>query len=290
MNKNLIDNLINEALEIEQTEAREAGTIGYTARSLIQATLPHSKVDDYFFERINGNFKLSMSAKKGIGLPYGSIPRLLLAWIATEATKKKSPHLIFGDTLTSFMKEIGLIPSGGNFGTIKALKDQMQRLFTCSISCIYDDGKKWAIQNVQAISKAGLWWDAEKIVTTDIYKSSVILNYDFFNEIINNPVPIDMRVLKLLKRSPLALDIYCWLTYRLSYLKRNTTIPWKVLLNQFGCGYPDDPRGRRNFKSAFLRELKKVSLVYPQANIEPLEKGLLLNPSNTHIPRLPSKG
>jgi hypothetical protein len=307
MKKDNINDLINEALAIESKEAKEAGTIGYTARAMIQATLPHSKIPGHVFKRTNGLFKLVMLADPEIGLPYGSIPRLLLAWIATEATRTKSPQLILGKTLTSFMQELTLSPTGGRFGTITSLKDQLQRLFSCSISCTYDNGKNWAIKNIQTVQEADLWWDTNNeilssvvstqgITTTDIIKrdknsnSTIVLNQNFFNEIVNNPVPIDMRVLKLLKRSPLALDIYCWLTYRLSYLKRSTTIPWKVLLNQFGCGYPDDPRGRRDFKRAFLRELKKVSLIYPQANIEPLEKGLFLNPSNTHIPRLPSKG
>jgi hypothetical protein len=30
---------------------------------------------------------------------------------------------------------------------------------------------------------------------------------------------------------------------------------------QFGSGYPQDGQGLRNFKKAFLRELKKVRLV-----------------------------
>ncbi len=33
-------------------------------------------------------------------------------------------------------------------------------------------------------------------------------------------VPIDLRALNALKGSPLALDIYSWLTYRMSYLRK----------------------------------------------------------------------
>lgn len=66
-----------------------------------------------------------------------------------------------------------------------------------------------------------------------------------------------MRVLKDLKRSPLAIDIYCWLTYRLSYMRSITIIPWEVLQVQFGSNYATDQQGVRNFKRAFLRELKE---------------------------------
>ena len=61
-----------------------------------------------------------------------------------------------------------------------------------------------------------------------------------------------MLALKLLKRSPLALDIYFWLTYRMSYLQKDTLIPWEFLQMQFGAYYATDGRGPRDFKKKFL--------------------------------------
>jgi hypothetical protein len=72
-----MDRLVNASLEIEDQEAKEAGALGFTARSLVQATMPHSKPKEYYFTRKNGNFSFSMLANPEIGLPYGSIPRLL---------------------------------------------------------------------------------------------------------------------------------------------------------------------------------------------------------------------
>lgn len=45
MNKESIDKLVNEVLAMEQEEAYQAGAIGYMARALIQATMPHSKLE-----------------------------------------------------------------------------------------------------------------------------------------------------------------------------------------------------------------------------------------------------
>ena len=42
----------------------------------------------------------------------------------------------------------------------------------------------------------------------------------FFHEIITNPLPINMKILKAMKRSPLGLDLYLWLTYRTFGLTR----------------------------------------------------------------------
>ena len=38
------------------------------------------------------------------------------------------------------------------------------------------------------------------------------LGEDFFNEIIQHPVPLDMNTLKAMKRSSLGLDLYLWVT------------------------------------------------------------------------------
>ena len=116
-----------------------------------------------------------------------------------------------------------------------------------------------------------------------LWKSTVTLGNTFFNEIIDRPVPIDMRALKALKRSPLALDIYCWLTYRLSYLRKPTEIPWPALQMQFGADYGRE----RDFKAAFLEHLRAVHVLYPEANIEEGERGLLLKPSKPHVAQLP---
>ena len=107
----------------------------------------------------------------------------------------------------------------------------------------------------------------------------------FFEEITTNPVLVDMRALKALKRSRLALDIYTWLTYRMSYLKHNTRLPWPLLQVQFGSDYADNAQGRRNFKKEFLKQLMKVQAIYP-VNLEPGSNALLLKPNRPHVRQL----
>ncbi len=95
-------------------------------------------------------------------------------------------------------------------------------------------------------------------------------------------VPIDLRVLKALKGSPLALDIYSWLTYRMIYLRKPCLIPWEALQTQFGSDY-----GRlRDFKRKFLVHLENVICVYTRARLTETTSGLLLRPSRTHIRRM----
>ncbi len=116
-----------------------------------------------------------------------------------------------------------------------------------------------------------------------LWNSVVVLSTEFYEELVAHAVPIDLHALKALKGSPLSLDIYSWLTYRMSYLRKPCLIPWDALQIQFGSNY-----GRlRDFKRKFLGHLADVLHVYPSARLSEQPTGLLLKPSPTHLPRRP---
>lgn len=275
-----IDSLINQALAIEDEDAREAGALGFMARAMVQATLPHRKVEGTEFIRKNGNFSLSLLSPSNIGLPYGSVPRLLLAWLTTEAVKSKSRELELGDSMAAFMAELGMSRQGGARGDITRLKDQTRRLFSATVSASYEDDDRAIDMGYRLADRSVLWWHPKKAEQAGLWQSTVTLSEQFFNEVVHRPIPVDMRAIRALKQSPMALDIYATLTYRMSYLRRPTVIPWALLAMQLGSDYAR----LRDFKAAFIVELRKVALVYPAAQVDVQEHGLSLKPSLTHIP------
>ena len=284
MAKNLspenLNSLVNQALAIEDADAREAGALGFMARAMVQATLPHRKVDSTYFERRNGAFTLTMQALPKIGLPYGALPRLLLAWTTTEAVKTKSRELELGDSMSAFMAELGLTATGGKTGSITRLKNQTRRLFTATVAASYEDENHIEDMGYRLADRSVLWWHSKDPEQVGLWKSTVTLSEQFFNEVIDRPVPIDMRAMKALKQSPMALDIYTWLTYRMSYLKRPTVIHWAAVATMFGSNY----KQLKHFKLAFIEELNRVMVVYPKVWVEVTDDGFMVKPSPTHIP------
>ncbi len=278
-------NLLTEAFAIEAEEAKEAGAIGYMARVLTQATLPHRDPKESIFKRSNGVLTVTIADVGDVGLPYGSIPRLLLSWVTTEAVLTKSREIVLGDTLGQFMKEMHMVPTGGRWGTITRLRSQMERLFSCAIGYKVEDSTGFHLSQTSIAKEVHLWWDPKRPDQAGIWNSNIVLSKDFFDEIIDRPVPVDIRAIKALKRSPLALDIYTWLTYRMSYLQKPTAISWEQLQMQFGAGYEFSERGRKNFQQAFKRHLKSVLAIYPDARIETARGRLMLKPAPTHIAR-----
>jgi hypothetical protein len=294
----IADSIAHEAEQLESSD------LGFMARAIVQGCMPHKKIlipdpknpDNQIeadrFIRTNGNFRLIMNASiPEIGLPYGSIPRLITIWITTEAVKKRSRELILGSKLNDFMSTISL-PSTGKY--ISNFKDQLKRFMACQISCTYDDGKQWMIEHVQTVKRAFfVWQDAHEngsvgsneIVTLgqELQSSIVQLDEDFYKEIIAKPVPVDLNTIKQLKNSSMALDIYTWLTYRMSYLNKRTLIPWELLHNQFGSNYAATKSGRYAFKKNFCKQTMRVLATYPDANIREDEKGLILYPSKPHV-------
>ena len=275
-----INELITEALAIEAEDAKEAGALGYMCRSLVQATLPHKAVKGNEFSRTNGAFTLSLMAPSSIGLPYGTMPRLLVAWLTSEAVKTKQRELVLGNSLTDFLRELGLERCGGARGDITRLKNQLHRLFSSFISCTYTAGDQASIHNLTLVDSANLWWEPKTSPDQiSLFESTVTLSQRFFDEITQNPVPIDTRALYALKRSPMAIDIYCWLTYRMFTLRKYTPIPWEALQLQFGADYSR----ARDFKAAFMDQLANVQTLYPEAKVAEDKSGLILYPSPPHV-------
>ena len=278
--------LIQDALAIENEDARSVGALGYMARVLTQATIPHTDPKTRIHERTNGNLTVTIADINKVGMPYGSIPRLLLAWMTTEAVLRKERKIILGESLNQFMGRLDLVPTGGRWGTITRLKDQMNRLFGCAVGIKVETEHALHMYHPQIAREMHLWWDPQKPEQTSIWQSHVMLDHDFFQEIINSPVPIDMRAISALKRSPMALDIYMWLTYRMSYLSRRTEITWEQLQLQMGAGYGFDEQGRKNFQRAFTRHLRSVLAVYGGSRVSQERGRLVLHPGPTHIPKI----
>ena len=285
--KNDLKKQLFEVMAKEVEEAKQAVKIGYMGRVFVQATLPHKETVGNIFKRRNGGYELSIWSPNG--LPFGSIPRLLLSWVTTEAVRTRSPFLLLGPSLSAFMAELNLAPTGGKQGAIRRLVKQTERLFSSAISyrieSEYNGGTGIEVGTMGIAKNCNLWWNPRTPNQMPIWKSSVTLGTDFFNEIIERPVPVDMAALMTLKRSPLALDIYCWLTYRLSYLQKDAIIPWDILQMQFGADYAHSAEGLRGFKRKFLLRLKDVVVIYDKAKVYNADHGLLLKPSPPHVPK-----
>lgn len=278
--------LFELSLEIDQSNARESQNLGFMATAMIYAALPHSEVFGPMFKRKSDFLSLTILNDPDIGLPYGKTPRLITAFLCTEAKRQEhsdNPETIYlGTSQSEFARKLGLGAGGGPRGGITQLKEQAKRLFTSRISLTGAPGQQFHWRNINISDSGYLLWDPQNLEEKQPWNSKLKLSSEFFEECISHSVPLDMRVLHQL-RSPLAIDIYIWLTYRYNAIKRPTPISWLQLKFQFGAGYADDAQGLANFMSSFKTHLRSVTSIYPAAKLKLDKDKLTLFPSPPHI-------
>lgn len=272
-------NLIDASVCIQERNPWETNDIQFMPKDLVITTLPHKRVSGAEYVRVNGRCRLTILSPSNIGLPYGMLPRMIMVWLTSEAVVKKSREIVLGDSLSEFMRKIDLHPTGGRNGTITRLRNQVNRLFSSTVSLQISVDSREVESGFRIADHHMVFWSGQNPDQKDMWSSSVQLSESFFDVITSNPVPLDLSALRALKGSPLAFDIYCWMTHRFYYLANVTHIGWPALSEQFGASY----NRLRDFKRAFARELRRVSFLYPEAKFKITDKKLILYPSKTHV-------
>ena len=265
--------------------------LGFMARLMALCSLPRTNPGNQLqYERRNGPFTLGMIAGLNNKLPFGTNPRLILAWLCTEVVRTGSRQIVLGRSLSEFMRKLGISSTDGR-GQAR-LRNQMDRLFNCTVSMIYKDEHGKATVNSLIALRTEFWWNPKHPDQTGLWESKVRLSESFFNEIVSHPVPLDLTTLKALKRSPLGLDLYLWLTYRIFALTAPQRLSWAQLYRQFGVdpAKASDNVSVQDFRRMALRELKKIKLAWPGLNYTTARGVLILLPSVPHISPAPETG
>ncbi len=180
--------------------------LGFMGRTMALCSLPRSNPGNrHQYKRVNGPYKLIMIAGGDNKLPFGTNPRLILAWLCTEAVRTGSRDIVLGRSLSEFMRKLGISSTDGR-GQAR-LRNQMERLFGCTVSMIYKDDNRRSSANAVIADLTDFWWNPQRPNERVLWESKVRLSESFFNEIVSHPVPLDLTTLKALKRSPLGLDL-----------------------------------------------------------------------------------
>jgi hypothetical protein len=278
------------ALEILRNESTIQDAI-FQHSVLCQTFLPYRNPGNEvrIWKQKQGHVNLAIQANESInpvtgefefiGLPFGPKARLILANINSQAVKTQSKTIDVEETITAFIKKIGL-EKGGK--TTKEVKEQLRRISTSTVSMGYAE-ENHSVQVDLKIVKAFDQWFPDDDRQKALWNSKIQLTDDYFNSLMNHAVPLDERALAALSHNSMALDIYAWLVQRLHRIEVNKPqfVSWQNLKDQFGRGYAD----MWKFKQVFRKTLIMAIRQYPRANLfEEKNRGFLLHNSPTPIP------
>lgn len=284
---------------VEYSRKREAGEeadIGYSARVWAQVSLPYNDPGPVpYWERRNGAVSLTMrpalldrpDGTRYEAYAYGLLPRKMLMWISSEAVRTHDPVLKLGRSMNAFMGKLGISHGGRD---ARRLTDQMQRLLGSHLSVkglgvgLDGDGHGERLRYIQIASAVDLWFSKDGTLSDEnegLWSSEIRLSDEFYQSIIQAPVPIDLKAIKALGQAPLTHDLYLWATHRMYSLQRPMNISWVDMMHQLGSDY----KKTYHFKPNFMKSLNRVRTIYPELNVFPSEDGrnVTLLPSPTHV-------
>ncbi|GAB0115909.1 replication protein RepA [Acidisoma sp. C75] len=260
----------------------EAPSPGFLHSALCAMSLPVRRPRDEYapIMRQDGQYTLVINPKprldlvngqqqfQSLGIPFGSLPRLILIHIMTEAVKTNSRHVHLGRNFSDWMRRMGFkTVSYGPRGSATLIKDQMDRLLSC----------EWMIRWDNTAQNGDHEFGIREIKLTNEYRGQdgprshfqreILMTEGFFHHLKDHAVPLNEVAIRQLRDSATALDLYTWLAYRLPRIgaKRPASLSWTQLAVHFGNDGKNIRKFRQTIRDAWERH---VSAVYPEARAE----------------------
>jgi len=261
----------------------EEGEIGFLYSGWAQSALPHKRLADDAVWAVQTDY-VSLVVQPGyrhtqngspvaVGVPYGSRARLICLYLQSEALKSNSREVELGKSLHAWLRRLD-ISIGGK--SMAAVRDQAERISRCQMSFQIRSGVRTGLVNQHILDTAVFVDDDSQ---GSLFLETAKLSEVFFEQLQRHPVPVEESAIRAISNNSKAIDIYCWLAFRLHALSSPTPVTWKALHAQFGSSVAR----LDNFRSFFKGALDLALAVYPEAKVDIHERGLTLNPSKPPV-------
>ena len=160
-----------------------------------------------------------------------------------------------------------------------SVRDQAERISRCRLSFQIKQGSRTGLVN-QHILDTSMFIEDDN-TQGGLFVERASLSQSFFDELKKHPVPVEEVAVRQIANNSLALDVYCWLAYRLHSLNAPISVSWKALHAQFGRSVAR----LDHFKDHFRTVLALATSVYPDAKVAEAQSGsgLVLHPSNPPV-------
>ena len=268
--------------------AEEESRLGITHAGFAMTSLPHKRISEGLWKREGHRTTLLVESGRSragdlIGVPYGSIARLILLYLQTEAVRTNSPEVELGRSMKSWMGRMSLTTGGK---TYQLVTEQARRISACRLTFFTDHENGAELRHNGAFVQNAITFTS--VIDDDqptLWQDRVRLDPSFWQSLRDHPVPVREEAIRAIGTRSLAIDVYIWLAYRLHSLSKSTPISWAAIHGQFGAGF----RLIRQIKPTFMEALGLALAVYPEAHVDADKQGLVLHPSPPAVPKAEAK-
>ena len=214
--------------------ADERGAIGVAHAGFAMAALPHKHTPEAVWERDGGSVRLLVESgldaeRRPIGVPYGSIARMILLYLQTQAVRTRSREVELGGSMNAWLNAMD-IPAGGK--TYQIVREQSRRLSRCRLTFFRRTEKAELVTNGAFVRDAILPLDFTA-AQLPLWQERVRLDEGFYQSLIDHPLPLREEAVRQISSRSMAIDFYVWLAYRLHALSEPMAVPWGACKGQF---------------------------------------------------------
>lgn len=280
------DRAVVEAASLYMSE--EDGALSFVYSGWAQCALPHRRLaDDRPWEIASERVRLVVepgrrpSGADGsgplefVGVPFGSHARLILLYLQTEALRTGSREVELGRSLRDWLGRIG-VSVGGRTGRL--VRDQAERISRCRLTFHLQGGRSAGLINQSIVDRA-LFIEDSEVGQGRLSLETAKLSEGFYEQLRRHPVPLEEAAIRAINNNPAALDCYLWLAYRLHSLSGPKLVTWTALKGQFGVGFKET----YHFKNKWSQTLQLAMAVYPAAQVDVTDQGVVLKPSRPPV-------
>lgn len=280
------DRAVVEAASLYMSE--EDGALSFVYSGWAQCALPHRRLaDDRPWEIASERIRLVVepgrrpSGADGtgplefVGVPFGSHARLILLYLQTEALRTGSREVELGRSLRDWLGRIG-VSVGGRTGRL--VRDQAERISRCRLTFHLQGGRSAGLINQSIVDRA-LFIEDSEAGQGRLSLETAKLSEGFYEQLRRHPVPLEEAAIRAINNNPAALDCYLWLAYRLHSLAGPKHVTWAALKGQFGVGFKET----YHFKNKWAQTLQLAMAVYPAAQVDVMDSGVVLKPSRPPV-------
>lgn len=260
---------------------REQGrqTLGFTSRPFVLCGLPIRRPpkDQLLYERRNGRFVLQITGHPELGLPFGQ-DRLVPIFLATLAVRQQSQTIRFRSA-AQMLETFGMAKGGKEYRRLIAA---FERIFGATIFFGIDTHtertKVVHHARFSFLQETQIWYNRDRQPSDEIAKvdNIVVLSDEFYEEIMQHPVPTDLEAVKVLASAPAVLDLFVWLSYRCYLAHSQEPIPLfgpQGLAGQLGCVEYSRPR---RFRAMLEQWLAVIRGLWPDCPTQIVDNRLII--------------
>ncbi len=271
----------------EIRESRDSGALGdevfKLAQAMILCTLPYrptAEVKVTRKARLGDGSTLIVTfiaARDGIPMAFGS-DRKLLTWMFDKAIQCDSPFVPWNKA-AEYSRETGINDSGKNF---RDLRDRFRRLSGLVISIERRTAAGEKGKTVPVIEEFNLPPSVASVQAEEMGQGRLPelvevygfkLNESLWKDIKRHNVAIPRELWLRTKGSAQLQDILLWMFYRCYSAQTESLIPWDGIRQQL----PQDDSNPWRLKNLVRTAVVELRLIWPEARIEVLKEGLLVN-------------